>query len=130
SFACRPALTASARDGRGDPRSGRGKSLRRGRTEGGGERGKRAPSVAWRRVSGKKELPRIRGRVGGELLVVTPDLVVVGVLELEGELHQGVSDVGRGRIGDGEVVLLLCAPFAGHRVTQRSRPWCGSFCPR
>lgn len=31
---------------------------------------------------------------------MTPDLGVVGVLELERELHQGIGDVGGGFVGD------------------------------
>jgi hypothetical protein len=43
----------------------------------------------------------------GDCSMVAPDLGVVGVLELERELHQGVGDVSRGFIGDGELMLLL-----------------------
>ena len=68
------------------------------------------------------ELARIRVELGRDCLVVTPDLGVVGVLELECELHQGVGDVGRGLIGDGELVLLLCATFTGHRLYSAISP--------
>src|SRR5215831_13866063 len=133
--------TASARDGRGDPRSGRGKSLRRGRTKewtgegrvltrlgaiGGvilfGELGR----LLWEEL----ELARIRVGRGRDCLVVTADLDVVVVLEVEGEVHERGGDVGGGLVGYGELVLLLCAAFAGHRVSRRSRPWCGSSCLR
>jgi hypothetical protein len=42
------------------------------------------------------ELPRIHVGIGRDFAVVAPDLVVVGVLEVERELHQGVGDVGGG----------------------------------
>jgi hypothetical protein len=56
------------------------------------------------------------------MTVVTPDLVVVGILKLKRELHQGVGDVGRGLIGDGELMLLFCAAFAGHRLYSAIPP--------
>ena len=68
--------------------------------------------------------------LGRDCFVVPAYLSVVSVLELERELHQCVGDVSRGFIGDGELTLLFCAAFAGHRVNRRSRPWCGSSCPR
>src|SRR3974377_548552 len=90
----------------------------------GGERG----GGSRRGEEGGEEVERawILVRLGRDCLVVTPDLCVVAVLELERELHQGVGDVSRGLIGDGELVLLFCSVFASHGVTRRSRPWCGS----
>ena len=68
------------------------------------------------------ELARIRIELGRDCSVVTPDLVVVGILKLKRELHQGVGDVGRGLIGDGELMLLFCAAFAGHRLYSAIPP--------
>jgi hypothetical protein len=76
------------------------------------------------------KLTRISVGLGRDCLEVASDLDVVGVLELERELHQGVGDVGRRLVGDGELVLLLCAAFADHLVNRQSRLWYGSSCPR
>ena len=65
-------------------------------------------------LSEEIELTRILVGLGRDFLVVATYLDVVAVLELERELHQGVGDVGRGLIGDGELVLLFCAAFASH----------------
>ena len=64
------------------------------------------------------KLTRISVGLGRDCLEVASDLDVVGVLELERELHQGVSDVSGGFIGEGELVLLLGAGFAGHWLTS------------
>ena len=55
------------------------------------------------------ELARIVIGLWRNRLIVATNLGVVVVLELERELHQGVSDVSGGFIGEGEVVLLLGA---------------------
>ena len=68
------------------------------------------------------ELARIRVGLGRDCLVVAPDLGVVVVLEVERELHQGVGDVGRSLVGNGELMLLFCAAFAGHRLYSAISP--------
>jgi len=78
--------------------------------------------VAGRGLAEEIELARILAGLGRSFSVVAADLVVVGILELERELHQGVGDVGRGLIGDGELMLLFCAAFAGHRLYSAISP--------
>ena len=55
------------------------------------------------------ELARVLVRLGADGFVVAAYLSVVVCLEVEGELHQCLGDVGGGFIGDGELMLLLCA---------------------
>ena len=68
------------------------------------------------------ELAGIPLRLGRDCLEVAPDLDVVGVLKVERELHQRVGDVGSGLIGDGELMLLLCAAFTDHRLYSAISP--------
>jgi len=78
------------------------------------------PGELWRK---EIELARIVvGLVGGDCFVVATYLGIVAVLELNGELHQGVGNVGGGLIGDGELVLLFCAAFASHRLYSAISP--------
>src|SRR5215475_2274825 len=104
-MACRPTLTASARDGRGDPRSGRRKAC------GAVEQRKvtdenKCPLPASDRLlpAEEIELTGIVVRLGGDRLVVTTYLGVVVCLEVEGELHQCVGNVSGDFIGNGELV--------------------------
>ena len=63
------------------------------------------------------ELGRIVLRFGCEGLIVTTYLGVVVFLKVECELHQRVSDVSDGFVGEGELVFLLGAVFAScHRA--------------
>src|SRR5262245_21827431 len=118
-MACRPTLTASVRDGRGDPRSGRRKAC---------------GAVEQRKVTDENsacdrqlatgycpaeeiELAGIVVRLGGDRLVVTTYLGVMVCLEFEGELHECVGNVSGDFIGNGELVGLFCAGFARHRST-------------
>src|SRR3974377_1246017 len=114
--------------GRGDPRSGRGKSLRRGRTKEGTEEGRALTGfgaidgvilsgdlgrLRWEEL----ELARIVIGLGRNRLIVVTYLGVVVVLELERELHQRVGDVSDGLVGEGELVLLFGVVFAScHRA--------------
>src|SRR5215471_10077294 len=118
SFACRPALTASARDGRGDPRWGRGKPAARSNRGSTQKRGAALRRSAW--IAEEIELAGIRGGHGRDCLVMAADLDVVVVLEVESELHERGGDIGGGLVGYGELVLLLSAVFAScHGVLTR-----------
>src|SRR5262245_64826714 len=95
-MACRPTLTAPARDGRGDPRSGRRKAC------GAVEQRKVTDenSAAYHRPASDRllateeiELARIVVGLGRDWLVVTAYLGVVVCIEVEGELHQCLGDV-------------------------------------
>ena len=73
------------------------------------------PGELWRK---EIELARIVIGLGRNRLIVATNLGVVAVLELDREPHQGVSDVSGGFIGEGELVLLFGAEFAGHWLTS------------
>src|SRR5215813_10042868 len=82
-----------------------------------GSRGANASAwIVGRGLGEEIELAGIRDEPGRNCFVVATYLGVVVVLEVERELHQRVGDVGRRLVGDGELVFLFCAAFAGHRL--------------
>jgi len=121
-----PALTGPARGGWETWRSGRKNARGAGRTKEWTQRSE------VRMCAEQVELPRIvvvRCERGG--LVVTAYLGEMGRFELQGDLHQRVSDVGGGFIGDGILVWRaerVIVVVSG--LTRQSRPWCGSSCLR
>jgi hypothetical protein len=108
-MACRPTLTASARDGRGDPRSGWRKACGAVEQRKGGGRVCAATSCGlfWLLLAEQVELAWIVVTLKRDGFIVATYLGAVVCLELQCELHERPGDVGSGFVGDGEFMRLL-----------------------
>ena len=99
-------MTAPARDGVGDLRSGRKKAcgaVEQKKASKQESDSQRLDSEWWVFVEQIELLARIVVRLGPEGLVVTADLGEVSCLELQGDLHEHLGDASGCFVGDGVV---------------------------